>query len=105
MGSHGHDFDSHIRACISVFVTLLILTFITVLVSYLKVPMMAGIVIALTIASVKAALVLAYFMHLVSEKYLIYFSLTLTFIFFVGLLFIPVISDMDVIQHIEQRIY
>ena len=46
----------------------------------------------LLIAAAQAALVACYFMHLISEKKLIVFILLLTFIFFLGLIFLPVLE-------------
>ena len=61
--------------------TLAVLTVVTVGVSYLDVATHIAIGIALAIASVKAGLVAAYFMHLVSERAIIYYILGLTMIF------------------------
>ena len=93
------ELDQHIRACIAIFVALLCLTVITVAVSYLNLPVPATITLALCVALVKGSLVVSYFMHLVSEKKLILWSLSLTVIFFIILMVIPVVTDLDVISH------
>ena len=72
-----------------------ILTIITVAVSYLEVSTVEGIMLALAIASVKASLVAGYFMHLISEKQTIIWILILTFVFFLILMFIPLITVTD----------
>lgn len=78
-----------VRSYVVVFVTLLCLTFVTVAVSYLKLPRPQAIGLALVIATVKASLVAAFFMHLVSEKKVIYAVLSLTAAFFVLVMLLP----------------
>jgi len=51
-----------------------------------------AVTIALFVAIVKGSLVAGYFMHLVSEKKLIYAVLALTVAFFVVLLALPVLT-------------
>jgi caa(3)-type oxidase subunit IV len=51
--------------------------------------------VALFVAIVKGTLVAGYFMHLVSEKKLIYAVLVLTAAFFVALLALPVLTVHD----------
>jgi cytochrome c oxidase subunit 4 len=94
---HGHavDIDRHVKVYILVFVSLMVLTLITVAVSYVHLPVPAAIAVALVIASVKGSLVACYFMHLISERKLIYAVLALTVFFFLGLLFIPVMTNLD----------
>ncbi len=88
-GTHAIDIKKHVRTYIIVFVTLAALTIITVAVSYLHLPVGAAIGVALLVATVKASLVASYFMHLISEKKLIFAVLLLTAIFFVALMFLP----------------
>ena len=52
--------------------------------------------LALFIATIKAALVACYFMHLISEKKLIFLVLLITVAFFIPLLFLPVLTIGDV---------
>ena len=97
MGS-GHaeiDIKKHVRAYMMVFAALWTLTVITVAVSYLHLSTAPAIAVALFIASIKGSLVAAYFMHLISEKKLIYVLLIFTAIFFIALLLLPVFSDLD----------
>jgi cytochrome c oxidase subunit 4 len=87
---HDHHNDpEHIRketrVYILVFVGLAFLTLVTVGVSYLHLPTMQAIGLALTIASIKGFLVAGYFMHLLNEKKLVYAVLALT-VFFFGVL-------------------
>jgi caa(3)-type oxidase subunit IV len=73
----------------------MVLTLVTVGVSYLHLPLPAAIGRALTIAVIKGSLVACYFMHLISERKLIYAVLALTVLFFFCLLLIPYWTNAD----------
>jgi cytochrome c oxidase subunit 4 len=92
---HAIDIDRHVRVYITVFVSLMALTLVTVAVSYLHLSVWAAILVALTIATIKGSLVACYFMHLISERKLIYWVLAFTVINFFGMLLIPVFTDLD----------
>ena len=89
---HAADIDRHVRVYITVFVVLMVLTIITVAISYLHLPVAAAVSVALLVATVKGSLVACYFMHLISEKKLIYAVLLLTIVFFAALLALPVVT-------------
>jgi cytochrome c oxidase subunit 4 len=89
---HAADIDRHVRVYITVFVSLMALTIITVAISYLHLPLPLAVTAALLVATVKGSLVACYFMHLISEKKLIYAVLGLTAVFFVVLLALPVVT-------------
>ena len=89
---HAVDIDKHVRVYITVFVALMVLTLITVTVSYLDLSIPIAVTVALLIATIKGALVACYFMHLISEKKLIYAVLLLTAAFFAALLALPAIT-------------
>jgi len=89
------DIDKHVRVYITVFVALMALTLITVAISYLHLPLPMAVTVALLVATVKGSLVACYFMHLVSEKKLIYAVLGLTAVFFIALLALPVFTVRD----------
>ena len=82
-----------------VFIYLLIGTTLTVWASYMEFNVqnsIAGAVfVGLTIAMMKGYLVAANFMHLNSERKLIYWILLLTVFFLALLLFIPVLWDVN----------
>ena len=82
-----------------VFIYLLIGTTLTVWASYMEFNVqnsIAGAVfVGLTIAMIKGYLVAANFMHLNSERKLIYWILLLTVFFLALLLFIPVLWDIN----------
>ena len=92
---HAADIDRHVRIYITVFVALMVLTIITVAISYLHLPVAAAVSVALLVATIKGSLVACYFMHLISEKKLIYAVLLLTVVFFVALLSLPAITHSN----------
>ena len=89
----------HIENYRKVFIYLLIGTTLTVWASYMEFNVhnsIAGAVfVGLTIAMIKGYLVAANFMHLNSERKLIYWILLLTVFFLALLLFIPVLWDVN----------
>jgi cytochrome c oxidase subunit IV len=92
---HAVDIDRHVKVYITVFVALMILTIITVLVSRVHLPIPIAVSVALTVAIIKGSLVACYFMHLISEKKLIYAVMVLTVVFFAALLALPVITHSN----------
>jgi cytochrome c oxidase subunit 4 len=96
MAEHAHagstspeEFKKHLGKYYVVFVALLCLTAITVGVSYLHLRRPLAITVALVIAAVKAGLVAGVFMHLLSEKKVIFAVLALTVAFFLLVLLLP----------------
>ena len=94
-GHSAAEIDKHVRTYIMVFVSLLVLTFVTVAVSYLHLEVHQAILVALLIASIKASLVALFFMHLVSERQLILLIMALTGAFAVVLLLLPALTNHD----------
>jgi cytochrome c oxidase subunit IV len=93
--AHAHDMKAHVAAYYKVFGALMVLTIVTVAVSYLHMPVLPAVLVALAIASFKAALVASVFMHLKGEKQIIYWSLYLTAVFFVLLFALPMWTESD----------
>ena len=93
--SHAADVDKQVRGYIVVFVTLLALTVITVGVSYLHLEVHAAVGVALAIACFKASLVLLFFMHLISERQLIFVILAFTIAFFLVLMIVPILTNLN----------
>ena len=95
---HGHGHDAHdvskaVRKYLFVFGALLVGTIVTVVASYWDFGSSTiNIAVALLIASVKAALVAGYFMHLIDERKLIYGVLGATVFFFIGLMYLTLWS-------------
>lgn len=92
---HAVDIDKHVRVYITVFVALMVLTIITVAVSYLDLSVPLAVTVALFVASIKGGLVAAYFMHLASEKKLIYAVLVVTVLFFAALMILPFVTHSN----------
>jgi cytochrome c oxidase subunit IV len=93
--NHAVDIDRQVRGYMVVFVTLLALTAVTVGVSYLHLEVHEAVLVALTIACFKASLVALYFMHLISEQRVIFIVLAFTVAFFLVLLFLPVLTNLN----------
>ena len=94
-----NNMTHHIENYRKVFIFLLIGTMLTVWASYMEFNVqnsIAGAVfVGLTIAFIKGYLVAANFMHLNSEKKMIYWILLLTIFFLMLLLFIPLLWDLN----------
>jgi len=92
---HAVDIDKHVKVYITVFVALMVLTLVTVAISRLHLSVPIAVTVALLVAIIKGSLVACYFMHLISEKKLIYAVLAVTVAFFVVLLALPVLTFFD----------
>jgi cytochrome c oxidase subunit IV len=92
---HAVDIDKHVRIYITVFVSLMVLTIITVAISRVHLPVPIAVTVALIVAIIKGSLVACYFMHLISEKKLIYAVLVLTAAFFIALLALPTLTHSN----------
>ena len=68
------------------------MTIVTVAISRFHLPVPMAVAVAMTVAIIKGSLVACYFMHLISEKKLIYAVLGLTVVFFAALLALPVFT-------------
>ena len=97
---HGHTEEmlKHIKIYIFIFLSLAVLTLVTVWASHLQVSHTMHIIIALAIATFKAALVALFFMHLISEKKAIYGILVFTGVFFLALIFITYFTNMNMLR-------
>lgn len=89
------EVKKHVRTYMMVFGALLILTGVTVGVFYLELSLAAAVVVALIVASVKGTLVACYFMHLLSERAMLFWILALCALFFIVLLLLPVMTERD----------
>jgi cytochrome c oxidase subunit 4 len=90
------DFTHHVRRYLYIFYALLVGTLITVGASYIPFGNHAiNIAVALVIACGKAFLVAGFFMHLISERKMIYGLLIFTACFFLGLMFLILSAYAD----------
>ena len=101
MNAQSHDsFAHHVRRYLYVFYALLFGTLITVAASYIPFGNPAiNIAVALFIAVSKASLVAGFFMHLISERKMIYGIMAFTAFFFIGLMFLTIWSFADFPPH------
>ena len=89
------DVRRHVRTYMAVFGGLLVMTFVTVAVGYLHLSIVPALIVALVIATAKGALVARYFMHLISEKRLIFYVLILTGVFLIAMFILFIAAFLD----------
>jgi cytochrome c oxidase subunit IV len=96
-GTRNVHVHSHVdvRGYLLVFGALLVLTMVTVGVSYLNLPIRPTVAIAVTIAALKASLVAMFFMHLKGERPMVYWALALTAVLFAALFAFLLWSEGD----------
>src|SRR3954468_18834818 len=97
---HAHDVSKHVKGYLMVGGLLILFTFITVALSYVNFDKMIGghgwnIIIAMIVATFKAGLVAAIFMHLKGEKWTIWKFLLFTAFFCSGLFFLTLFHYAD----------
>ncbi len=86
-----------IRTYILVFLALVAGTILTVTAWKIHMPtVFLTVLVALLIAAVKASLVAGWFMHLSSERKMIYAILLMTGFFFLGMMFLTVLAMADI---------
>ena len=99
MHSDSEAVRKSVRSYMTVFVMLMIFTVITVAASRFHFGVPIAITIALIIAGMKGAMVAGVFMHLSHERQAIYGTLLLTAVFFLVLLFMPVLGYLDRVRY------
>jgi cytochrome c oxidase subunit 4 len=88
-----HDVKKDVKKYLLIFGALLVGTVVTVLANEIHFDTVAVTIgVALFIATIKAFLVAGYFMHLISERKMIYGILLATIFFFAGLMYLTVWS-------------
>ena len=95
MSGSTEEVKKHIATYKKVGATLMVLTILTVAVSYLSVAVPVAIGIALIIASVKGSMVASFFMHLTGERKMIFWALAVTAAFWVFLMSLPLLGQWD----------
>ena len=92
-GHSQEEIQKHVRTYIIIFFALLVGTVITVALNAVHFDSMkVTIAVAMFVAIIKAFLVAGYFMHLMSEKKMIYAILIVTVFFFAGLMYLTMWS-------------
>jgi cytochrome c oxidase subunit 4 len=104
MHSDPAEVRKSVRSYITVFVALMVFTIITVAASRFHFAVPVAITIALIIATMKGSMVAGVFMHLSHEKKLIYGALLLTVVFFIVLLFVPILTQLDHIGVSQEQV-
>src|SRR5882757_2214459 len=93
---HGHDVSKHVKGYLFIGALLIVFTGITVALSYVNFGSQnANIIVAMIVATFKAGLVAAIFMHLKGEKWLIWKFLLFTVFFACGLFFLTWLHWID----------
>jgi cytochrome c oxidase subunit 4 len=94
--SDAHDVSKHVKGYLLIGALLLVFTGITVWLSYVDFgSQTANIVVAMIVATFKASLVAAIFMHLKGEKATIWRFLIMTAFFAAGLFFLTYLHWVD----------
>ena len=91
MSTHVEEIHSHgpgIPTFAKVWVTLLALTAVEVFLAYMQTPMMIMLTVLLGLSVIKAALIIAYFMHLKFERLSLFLTLFPMLIFCIVLMLI-----------------
>jgi cytochrome c oxidase subunit 4 len=99
--ANAEEARKHRNIYLFVFAALAVLTIVTVAVSYLHLPILWAVVVALIVACTKGGLVACYFMHLISEKQIIYWVLILCVVFFAVMLAIPLLTEGETSTWLE----
>lgn len=94
---HDGDHAPNVKLYIGVFAALMVLTVVTVWISKFHLSIGAAIALGMLVASVKAALVAAVFMHLWGEKKLVFYILAVTV--FLGAGLIVALIDSNWVKH------
>jgi cytochrome c oxidase subunit 4 len=93
---HDHDVSKHVKKYLMVGATLLFFTIVTVALSYVDLgSMKVNMAVGMLVATFKAGLVAAIFMHLSAERQLIYRILIFTAFFAAALFFLTYFAWYD----------
>jgi cytochrome c oxidase subunit 4 len=90
------DVSRNVKIYVIVFTTLSALTILTVLLSFVDLPTHHAAGAVIVVASVKASLIAAFFIHLISERKVILFPLLLCSAFLVALMALPVLTQTGI---------
>jgi len=96
--AHSHaEIKKHVRTYLIIFGALLLGTFVTVWLRGIHFSNFAiTVTVALVVATIKAGLVAAFFMHLISERKAIYATLVTTVFFFAAMMYLTIWSRVQV---------
>lgn len=94
MAGSAEEVKKDVKMYVIVLLLLAGLTIVTVGVSYLRLPVLPAVVLAMLIAAIKGSLVACCFMHLISENKVIWSLVILCAVLFVFLLLLPGITSV-----------
>ncbi len=89
------NIKKHTKVYLWVGLSLLVLTVVTVTASFAPFVVPLAVAVALSIAIAKGSLVASFFMHLLAEQRLIYWTLLATAVFLLALIFLPLLGVAD----------
>jgi cytochrome c oxidase subunit 4 len=92
------DIRSHVKTYYMIFGALMVLTTITVGVSYLHLSTPMAITVALIVAGIKGSLVALYFLHVHHERKDSYWGLILTVVLFKFMMCVPLATNSDKVR-------
>tara|TARA_Y100000588_G_scaffold351019_1_gene402506 strand:- start:266 stop:616 length:351 start_codon:yes stop_codon:yes gene_type:complete len=95
MSESVEEVREHIKLYWKIGAALMVLTVVTVAIAYIDFSVPVAIFVALVVAATKGSLVSSYFMHLIGERKWILGTLLLTVLFFIVLIFIPLMGHLD----------
>lgn len=98
MSGDTQDINKELKRYNTVFFSLLVLTAVTVAISYINLSIKLAVLIALIVATFKASLVSGFFMHLAHEKKTIYYILIVVAFFFISLFGLLILSHYSVFE-------
>jgi len=104
---HDHDSPEYIKAQVRKYLVigglLYVLTVVTVVISYFELPTIPTLILGMAVALTKASLVALFFMHLIDEKRLIYYTLLLTMLMFAVCMLVPSLTTHSAVGE-HQRV-
>ena len=95
MSENVDEIRAHIKLYWKIGAALMVLTVVTVAITFIDFSVPIAIFVALVVAATKGSLVASYFMHLIGERKWILGTLLLTVLFFLVLIFIPIMGHSD----------
>lgn len=91
-GSSVEEIRKHLKVYYIIFASLAALTLVTVAVASLDLDIGMAVLVAMVVASIKGTLVACYFMHLITERGMLFWILGICAVFFAALMMLPVLT-------------
>lgn len=94
-GAHAESVRRQVRVFRNIAIGLILLTLVTVGISMMDLAVRTRIALCLAVALLQGFLSVTYLMHLSSERKFITWTLVLTVVFFIALVFLPIWTSSD----------